>query len=202
MKDVKFTLRDNLVHKQLMHFFTPPTELFIYSLISLDNSNTSTHVFKQTFLQYDNVEFKPIIFNILNLSNSTFSYKIPEKQSRIFNKIINSIKTNTVNGLCTIEDINQSLQLHIEELVKELANEESKMFNLEQEVKRLQEQLRIKKSINQEIKFEDNCLINGQVMNTSNLQVNDLETVKEQIVQNDEIVEKKSYSDMLKQVKK
>lgn len=205
MKTVKLTLRDNLLHKQLMHFFAPPTELFIYSLLSSDNSNISTHVLKQSFLQYDNVEFKPVNFNILNLSNATFSYKIPQEQSKIFNKVISSIKTN--NGSCTAEDIHQAVQLHIEELVRDLAEEESNMFNLEQEVKILQEELKIKRSANECIGGIEECLaINGELMcglksSFSNYNLDSAPLSNEETIENDND-ERKSYSDMLKQKKR
>lgn len=147
MIESKFTLRDKIIHKQLMRFFSPPPELFTCGLLSTNNSNPSTHVFKQVFLQYNNMSFCPISISILNLSNPTYCYKVPQKASTTFNSIINDLKASK-NDSYTAEDVQNALQASIEGLVMNLAKEEDTMFALEQEVAQMQQQLKLQSVIN------------------------------------------------------
>lgn len=214
MTNNKLTLRDKIIHKQLMRFFTPPAELFTCGLLLVDHSNLSTHVFKQVFLQYSNLSFKPVNINILNLSNPTFSYKVPEKSTKLFNRILNSLKDDG-NSLQTAEDIQLAVQLHINKVIKELTQQEINMFNLEQEVRSLQDQLKMKRSMVQ-MQFEDNFVVNGElpiesISNSSsasnsncildNEQSNDVKDTNKHIKESDNTI-KTSYAYMLRKNKK
>lgn len=146
MASNELTLRDKIIHKQLMNFFSTPNKLFTCGLLTIDNSNQSTHKFKQTFLQYNNQAFLPVSFRILNLSDINYSYKAPQRTSKLFENTLSSLQYYS-EDLNTIESIQNGVQTYLDKLVKEIAEDEETVYNLEQEVKELQKVLAMKKNI-------------------------------------------------------
>ncbi|XP_023014637.2 BRISC complex subunit FAM175B [Leptinotarsa decemlineata] len=138
--NTKFTLRDKIIHKQLIDFFSIPSETFSCCLLSNDvTSNAATHSYTQFFLRYNNGGFDKLPILIPNLSDSNTGYKNSEPASETFNKILRGLKIDkkTTQGLIAITKIQNALQKHIDVVVENLSESERYLFELEKEVKEL-----------------------------------------------------------------
>ncbi|CAH1963926.1 unnamed protein product [Acanthoscelides obtectus] len=140
LSNYRLTLRDKVIHQQLLNFFGAQPELFLCCmLINEVSDNKSTHSFSQIFLRYNRSTYEQTPIRIPNLSEPKTSYKDPEPTSEIFNKILQGLKIDrkTTQGLVVINKIQNAVHKHIDNIVGELAEAEQELFELEEEVNRL-----------------------------------------------------------------
>lgn len=155
---LRFSLRDKIIHKQLIDLFSISPDLFTCCfLINEVSDNGSTHLFSQAFIRFQNNKYDNVPIYIPNLSESNNTYKTPELASFTFNTLLSDLKMDqkTTQGSLFIKEIQNALQNHIDHVIKDLSIEEQHMFELEEEVKQL-ELKKIKKK-NEEEK-DDICL--------------------------------------------
>nr|CAI5850420.1 unnamed protein product [Callosobruchus analis] len=148
VSNFRLTLRDKVIHKQLIQFFEAQPELFLYGmLISEVSDNKSTHTFSQSFFRYNRSTYEQTVIRIPNLSEPKTSYKHPEPTSETFSKILQDLKIDrkTTQDLVVINKIQNAVHKHIDSIVEELAEAEKEMFELEEEVKCLQIERRLKR---------------------------------------------------------
>nr|CAI5850419.1 unnamed protein product [Callosobruchus analis] len=116
-------------------------------LISEVSDNKSTHTFSQSFFRYNRSTYEQTVIRIPNLSEPKTSYKHPEPTSETFSKILQDLKIDrkTTQDLVVINKIQNAVHKHIDSIVEELAEAEKEMFELEEEVKCLQIERRLKR---------------------------------------------------------
>lgn len=139
--NLKLSLRDKIIHKQLIELFGFPPELFTCCfLISEVSDNGSTHLFSQAFMRFHNNRYDHLPIHIPNLSEPNNLYKTPEPASGTFNKLIDNLKIDktSTHGSVVIIKIQDALQKHINKVIKELGTLEQNLFELEKEVKLLE----------------------------------------------------------------
>lgn len=148
----KFSLRDKVIHKQLVDLFEITPELFTCCfLINEMSDNGSTHLFSQIFMRYNNNKYDRLTIHIPNLSEPNNMYKIPELVSPTFNRILNELKIEkpTTQGLTLINKIQNAVQKQIDKVIKDLNPLEEYMHELEEEIKHLLVK-KVKKKCNEE----------------------------------------------------
>lgn len=144
----KFTLRDKILHKQLQNFFNIFPELFTCCLLINEISdNSSTYLYSQAFMRYNNTVYDKLPIHIPNLSEPNNTYKSSEPSSATFNKIVNDLKIDRKNtqGLVVINKIQNALQKQIDTVIENLSEAEKYLYNLEEEVKQLELIQKLKK---------------------------------------------------------
>lgn len=135
------TLREKIIHKRLADFFSVVPELFCYSLITVNNTNISTYTYKQTFIRYHDPIFQQIPMHIVNLNDSDHTYKSPQATSDTFNNLITSAKIDPQRnqGSQVISKIQAAVQARIHNIIEELSDKETQLFNLENEIRLLKQ---------------------------------------------------------------
>ncbi|XP_018330479.1 BRISC complex subunit FAM175B-like [Agrilus planipennis] len=158
----KLTLREKIIHKQLVDLFG---DLFSMCVLMCDSSeNFSTHSFYQTFIRYYDGCYQGIPLHIVNLSQKNDCYKVAETLPEEFNKIVSSLNIDleTSQGLVVVSKIQEALQKHIDHLVLNLDESEKELFELEEEVKQLKQNLMWKRQYSCSVDNHLNSdLING-----------------------------------------
>lgn len=167
---LKFSLRDKIIHKQLMDFFGITSDIFTCCfLIKEVSDNGATHLFSQAFMRFHSNKYDHLPIHIPNLSESNNTYKTPEQASSTFNKILNDLQIDkkTTQGFVVITKIQKALQKHIDLVIKELSTLEQYMCELEENVKIL-EMKKLKKKKEEE-KDQLSTIFNDDSENDINL---------------------------------
>lgn len=171
-------MRDKVIHKQLTELFGIPSQIFTCGLLGTEVSDTrSTYSFCQHFIRCYSMVYEKLPVHIPNLSEPNHTYKSSEPASQTFNKLLVGLQVDRKNtqGLQIVHKIQKSLQNHTDSVLKILSQAESKMYELEEELKD------IRMSINQKK--------NRNIKNTNKTK----ETQKnEDVVKNDETIMKKN----------
>ncbi|CAH1119091.1 unnamed protein product [Phaedon cochleariae] len=155
--NLKFTLRDNIIHSQLMDFFQIPPELFTCCLLNNEISeNGSTYTYSQTFLRVNNQRIDRLPITIPNLSEPNDTYKNSEPASETFRKILGDLKIDrrSTQGSVVINRIQNALQKHIDSVVQKLSESEQYIYELEEDLHTLQISQKLKK-MNEELISEN-----------------------------------------------
>lgn len=150
--NLKFSLRDKIIHKQLIEVFGKTSDLFpCCLLINEISDNGATHLFSQAFIRYHNNRYDRIPMHIPNLSEPNNTYRLPEPSSQTFDKILRNLKIDEkkTQGLIVINKIHNALQKHIDTIIKNLSQAEEYLHELEEEVKTL-EKRKLKKKKEEE----------------------------------------------------
>jgi hypothetical protein len=158
-----FTFRERIIHKQLSTLFNVPPEFFTCCLMIGESSdNNSTHTHTQTFVRYLSHSYEQLPMHIVNLSDTHNAYKSPEQPSDTFLDIVRGLNINfkKAGGTNVVTKIQNALQKHIESTVENLAEAEKKLFQLESEVR----------NINNMVKNKDHT----SASNNKESQLNDL----------------------------
>ncbi|XP_044757485.1 BRISC complex subunit FAM175B-like [Coccinella septempunctata] len=145
----KLTLRERSIHIQLANFFKIPQDLFSVCILNKTFIDDNiTHLFQQSFLRLKNHRFEPLPLHIMNLQDKKNSYKRYEYISPSFQALVDnvSISPRRVKGIVYITELQKSVQEHLQLLVRDLSEEEEKLFTLEQEVKKLLAEMREKEN--------------------------------------------------------
>ncbi|XP_072384301.1 BRISC complex subunit FAM175B-like [Diabrotica undecimpunctata] len=146
--NTKLTLRDRIIHRQLLELFDISPEMFTCCLLTTELSdNAATHLFSQIFVRCNSLGCDNIPVVIPNLSESNNMYKSSETSSETFKKILGDLKIDKRNtqGLVIINKIQNALQKHIDTLVTDLAESEKYLYELEKEVSQLEIYKKVKK---------------------------------------------------------
>lgn len=141
ISNLKFSLRDKIVHQQLIELFGFHPDLFTCCfLISEISDNGSTHLFSQVFMRFHNYKYDHLPIYIPNLSESNNIYKTPELASDTFNKLVDELNNDkkTTHGFVVIIKLQDALQKHIDKVINDLGSLEQNLFELEKEVKLLE----------------------------------------------------------------
>lgn len=167
--ELKLSLREKLIHKQLSNKCKIPTDLFTTCLSTSDRTeNHSTHMYSQTFIRWSNSEYQQLPLQISNLSNTSSAVKQAEGSSKISNKILSSLKLDIrrSQGSVVTRAIHNALQKHIDHLPTKLAKVEKQVYELEQEIKQYKQNLKWKRECSSNF-LEIGCVENGITENIS-----------------------------------
>ncbi|XP_034952331.1 BRISC complex subunit FAM175B-like [Chelonus insularis] len=156
---LQHTLRDKLLHKQLEKFFCSSNNEsserhFISCILSYSTSqNKGIHRFRHVFLRYKHGLYPPIPLKINNLGvdasrHDGSDYKPTPIKSLInetdfFTKIFETlnIDINRASVMDTVPTILKAAEQHLDDLVTNVAIEDSEIADLEQEALKLKEEV-------------------------------------------------------------
>lgn len=180
----KMTIREKIVHKRLcQHYAVSNPELFACCLLTTNSSqNGSTHLYSQTFLRYIEPTYQMIPMHIVNLSDPNDSYRSAEPQSRHFIDLTKSLGVDKkrTRGINVVMQMNEELQNCTEKVAEELAEAEKKYYDLQEEVKALQEKLKQKQMLkNANTLVEDKTTSQNTIENGNSEDLLDGENVKD-----------------------
>lgn len=138
--NMKLTIRDKVIHKQLTELFGIAPQLFTCSLIGCEASEScATHTFIQGFLRYHNLTYEKIPVHVPNLSETNYNYKHSEPATQSFNKLMTGLNIDRKNaqGLLIIHKIHDCLQNQTDTVLDVLSESEKRMYDLENECKQI-----------------------------------------------------------------
>ncbi|KAF5295997.1 hypothetical protein FQA39_LY12769 [Lamprigera yunnana] len=140
---LKLTLREKIIHKQLAELLQSPISYFTSCLLTQKNSNTNaTYLFSQTFLRYHMCKYDILPLHITNLGKPNYEFEFSQSNPDILVDVVNKIQhTEKVEGHLFIQKIHDGLQSYMKNLVEKSMEKEQQLFKLEQEIKQLKQNL-------------------------------------------------------------
>ncbi|XP_044739205.1 BRCA1-A complex subunit Abraxas 1-like [Chrysoperla carnea] len=139
--NLKMTVREKLIHKELCSISDKPDMFTFCALTSSYTKNSATHTYSQIFYRYDYTQFIEIPLIITNLGDADKLYKTTSQKTGTIDKIIRNIRSDVnVNSDLCLNKIENSVQQHIYSLINQVSKLYEEKKHLELEIQRFNEQ--------------------------------------------------------------
>ncbi|XP_046385706.1 BRISC complex subunit Abraxas 2-like isoform X2 [Ischnura elegans] len=148
-------LTDGVIHQQLSEMLSESKkELFVTCILSSSkSSNQSTHRYNHVFYIRRRRVFEAIPFSVENLGDTSISgYKLVSNtscSSESFQSIVSSLGQEKFSEAHLVLNMQILIKMHLQKLVNDLTESESKVSSLQKEVNLLKSQLKSGKVSNE-----------------------------------------------------